>query len=497
VAHIAEGRRGSADLVAYFFLRAWSLLSEGGGFGLLAVNTIAEGDTRQVGLEAMVAAGAVIHAAYPNEPWPGRAAVVTSRVHLRRGAWQGERAIFGRPVAFISAYLSDREECSPQVLRANERLAFQGSNVLGMGFAMSPDDAKAMVGADRRNADVLFPFFNGENLNSDPEQRARRWIVSFWDWSEDRARTYTAPWARVEELVLPERATNNRKERRERWWHFAEKTPSLYHAIGRGHAFEKHPDGWDPKRKPLAEVLVTGIVGKHFAPSVLKNDAIFSHQCVVFAVSPPYAFAALLNSSIGQAWVWQQSSRLKTDLRFAPSDSIETFPFPEGIDRLEPLGEAYLRARREIMRAEGLGLTKLYNRFHDPDDQDPRLERLREQLREIDVAVARLYDWKGLDLGHGFHEVPYLGENDRVRFTVSEIARLEVLRRLGELNRQRYEEEQAAAPAAKPRSSKGRAKAVPASQDALALVEAPEAEPKTSKTKAAAPAKKASKRSSR
>ena len=60
VAHIADGRRGSADLVAYFFLRAWSLLREGGGFGLLAVNTIAEGDTRQVGLEAMVGAGAVI-----------------------------------------------------------------------------------------------------------------------------------------------------------------------------------------------------------------------------------------------------------------------------------------------------------------------------------------------------------------------------------------------------------------------------------------------------
>jgi len=53
VAYIAERRGGSADIVAYFFLRAWSLLSKGGCFGLLAVNTIAEGETRQVGLEAM------------------------------------------------------------------------------------------------------------------------------------------------------------------------------------------------------------------------------------------------------------------------------------------------------------------------------------------------------------------------------------------------------------------------------------------------------------
>jgi hypothetical protein len=52
---IAEGTKGSADLVAYFFLRAHSLLREGGCFGLLAVNTIAEGDTRQVGPERSMA----------------------------------------------------------------------------------------------------------------------------------------------------------------------------------------------------------------------------------------------------------------------------------------------------------------------------------------------------------------------------------------------------------------------------------------------------------
>lgn len=46
-----------------------------------------------------------------------------------------------------------------------------------------------------------------------------------------------------------------------------------------------------------------------------------------------------------------------------------------------------------------------------------------------------------MDLEHSFHEVSYLPENDRVRFTISENARREILHRLAELNRERYQEE--------------------------------------------------------
>ena len=49
-----------------------------------------------------------------------------------------------------------------------------------------------------------------------------------------------------------------------------------------------------------------------------------------------------------------------------------------------------------------------------------------------------------LDLGHGFHEVPYLPSNDNLRYTISEPARLEILSRLSSLNRLRWEEEEKA-----------------------------------------------------
>jgi len=445
VVHIAEGRRGSADLVAYFFLRSWALLRDGGGFGLLAVNTIAEGDTRQVGLEAMVGTGAVIHAAYPNEPWPGKAAVVTSRVHVHKGVWSGERSLLGRPAPFISAFLSDREEWSPERLKANEGLAYQGSIVLGMGFVLLPDQASMMLDADPKNAEVIFSYINGDDLNSDPEQKPSRWVINFWDWPETKAKTYTLPYKWLEDNVKAERLANKDKGAREKWWLFLRARSELYHAIGRGRHFVRHPDGWSPERGLPARVLAITRVSKTLAFSFVDSNIVFSDATVAFSLGRGRDFA-LLQSNVHAIFAWQHASRLKSDLRYSQTDALEPFAFPEGFsgasnDSLDCLGERLHQARIEVMQADRIGLTKLYNRFHTNTERDPRIEGLRTMQCEMDSSVARAYGWDDLNLEHGFHEVPYLPENDRVRFTISDSARVEVLRRLSELNRQRYEEE--------------------------------------------------------
>ena len=441
VAYIAEGRRGSADLVAYFFLRAWRLLREGGGFGLLAVNTIAEGDTRQVGLEAMVGAGVVINAAYPNEPWPGKAAVVTSRVHVHKGQWRGERSLLGRATPFISAFLSDREEWSPKRLKANEGLAYQGSIVLGKGFVLSPDDARRMLDADPRNAEVIFPYINGDDLNSDPEQKPSRWVINFWDWPEERARLYTSAWKRIEERVKPERAKNSRRERRERWWQFGEKAPALYHAIGKGHHFQQHPIGWVSDASLTDRVFCLSRVTKFIAPAITPSSYVWSDRLVVFA-SGSATLLGMLFSQIHEVWVRKNASTFETRLTYTPSDAFETLPFPAVLpEKLGLVANRFASDRDLVCQEMQIGLTNIYNRFHTDTERDPRIEGLRALQREMDTAVAHAYGWDDLDLQHDFHEVPYLPENDRVRFTISESARVEVLRRLSELNRQRYEEE--------------------------------------------------------
>lgn len=445
VAHIADGRRGSADLVAYFFLRSWALLCDGGGFGLLAVNTIAEGDTRQVGLEAMVSAGAVIHAAYPNEPWPGKAAVITSRVHVHKGEWSGGRSLLGLPVPFISAFLSDREEWSLERLKVNEGLAYQGSIVLGMGFVLLPEQASIMLDADPKNAEVIFPYINGDDLNSDPEQKPSRWVINFWDWPETKAKTYTLPYKWLEDNVKTERLSNKDKGAREKWWLFLRARSELYHAIGRGRHFVKHPAGWSSDRNQPARVLAITRVSKTLAFSFVDSNIVFSDATVAFSLGRGRDFA-LLQSNVHAVFAWQHASRLKSDLRYSQTDALETFVFPDGFsdalnDSLDGLGEMLHEARSKIMRTDRIGLTKLYNRFHNNTENDSRIIDLRELEREIDIAIARAYGWKDIDLEHDFHEVPYLPESDRVRFTISETARIEVLRRLSELNRERYNEE--------------------------------------------------------
>jgi hypothetical protein len=447
---IAEGRKGSADLVAYFFLRTFSLLREGGGFGLLAVNTIAEGDTRQVGLESMIKMGATIHAAYPNEPWPGSAAVVTSRVHVRRGEWNGQRSLLGKPVSYISPFLSEREEWSPKRLKANEGIAFQGSIVLGMGFILTHDEAQRMLDADPRNADVIFPYLNGEDLNSDPEQKPSRWVINFWDWPEEKARTYKLPFGWIEERVKPERQRRKsngtyalRKPLPERWWQYEKNRSALYHAIERGHLFDRHQADWDLAKKSLKKVIVAVQTSKYISINYQPNNAVFSHMIVVFNSEDPALFASL-NSNIHAEWVKKYSASIGLAQRYFPTDCFETFPLGDLYqEKLYFLGITLERIRKKVMSESGLGFTKLYNCIHDKGNTIQIIQELRKLHMDIDSMVLKTYGWEDLTLDHDFYELSCLPENDKIRFTISEAARVEVLNRLAELNRQRYEEENA------------------------------------------------------
>jgi hypothetical protein len=85
VDYLARGKKGGADLCAYFCLRAEGLLCDRGQFGFLATNTIAQGDTREVGLDELMAGGCVIPRAVPSRKWPGTANLEVAQFWIRKG----------------------------------------------------------------------------------------------------------------------------------------------------------------------------------------------------------------------------------------------------------------------------------------------------------------------------------------------------------------------------------------------------------------------------
>ncbi|MFD9188993.1 hypothetical protein ACFWCA_12285 [Streptomyces phaeochromogenes] len=92
---------------------------------------------------------------------------------------------------------------TPYRLVANEAQSFQGSNVPGKGFMLLPEQARELIAKDPKNAEVVFPFLNGEDLNQRPGAIASRWVINFCDWSQEKAVEHPAVFATVEQEVKP------------------------------------------------------------------------------------------------------------------------------------------------------------------------------------------------------------------------------------------------------------------------------------------------------
>ena len=148
VEYVADGQRGSADYVAYFFLRAAGLLKRGGTAGLLATNTIAQGDTREVGLDQMTARGVVIYRAIPSRKWPGEANLEVAHIWFRKGSWIGPFVLDDQNVAGITSQLLPPGKIvgQPHGLAANARKSFHGSICAWHGVCPGPGTAQRLLG---------------------------------------------------------------------------------------------------------------------------------------------------------------------------------------------------------------------------------------------------------------------------------------------------------------------------------------------------------------
>ena len=384
------GGGNRADLCAYFFRLAYASLAPRGCMGMIATNTIAQGDTRELGLAPILRAGGVIYAAQTRIKWRGAAVVHVSVVHLAKGL-DPAKTLNGRSVARICAFLTTKgPDFSPRRLAANKSIAYEGVKPYGDGFLFEADKPKAsplarmhaLLAEEPDNARCIFPFIGGEAINGAPDHAPSRYIIDFGARPEAEI---AANWPELHAIVLakvkPERMTKAADVAQRPWWQYWRPRRELFAAIA-----------------PLRSVLALSRHQHRWAVARLPTGLIYSEGVVVFAIDVASGFA-ILQSRVHELWARTFASTIKDDLRYTPTDCFETFPFPRDwrVDReLEAAGEAYLTVRAAAMVRRGEGLTKLYNRFHDPDQRDPDIVELRELHAAIDRAVLVAYGWHDL-----------------------------------------------------------------------------------------------------
>ena len=314
-------------------------------------------------------------------------------------------------------------------LAANAGKSFQGSIVLGMGFTFDDTDMKGvasplaemrrLIQQNPRNQEVILPYIGGQEINTSPTHAHHRYVINFRDWplrredlgepwmgtDDDRRRAWlrsgivpldypgpvAADWrellAIVEERVKPERAklgdNGDARRRKNKWWLWGRYTPALFRSIA-----------------GLDRVLVNSQVSAHVQFAFLRSNRAYAHTANVYRLST-YAALCVLQSRPHEIWARFFGSSLEDRLRYTPSDCFETFPFPRNWETdpaLEDAGQAYYAFRASLMVRNGEGLTKTYNRFHDPYENDPEIARLRELHATMDRAVLAAYGWVDLQI---------------------------------------------------------------------------------------------------
>jgi len=346
----------TADLVMYWWEKAARRCREGRlrQFGLITTNSLTQVFNRGVVAAHLDATPPVrLRFAIPDHPWvdaelgaavriamtvaaagdgadepPRLGAVVREAPGADPGSLEVELA--WQAPDRIHANLTGGADVGRAVpLRANQRLSFQGMNLVGQGFRVSRQEVRDLgYDPDTPGAlpPVLRPYLNARELTQKPEDR---FVIDFFGFTAEEARAaHPALYQRLLERVKPERDQNNRESRRRNWWLFGEPVGKLRAA-------------W----QGLGRYIITPETAKHrfFVkfPVVVAPE----HKLIVIPRQDDVTLG-ILSSRIHCLWAIENGGRLGVgnDPVYNSSLCFETFPFPTGFDlkaKAGPEGEPF------------------------------------------------------------------------------------------------------------------------------------------------------------
>jgi type II restriction/modification system DNA methylase subunit YeeA len=406
---------GGADLCCYWFEKMRGEIAEGrvARGGLVATDNIRSSPKNRAVLVSM-ARDAKIFGAWTDQPWVNEGAAV--RVSLICCAKHPEPAhLNGTPVEGIEPDLTAGAGSGGAAtiveLPENEGIAFSGITKKG-AFDIPGEFAREMLLAvagphGRKNAEVLFPWKNGEALTKgDPD----RWIISFGEMSEDEAALFEQPFDYVRTHVLPARSKSSSEMEKRRWWLLARRAPDMFAAIS-----------------GLSRFLVTPETSKHRVFAWLSGRVVPDKNLVVVAREDDTTFG-VLQSRIHTLWALRVGTRLENRPRYTSSTTFRTFPFPADLSpnqpaqafKVNPHAQAIAAAARQLdeLRQGWLVPAELVDRVPEvvegyPDRIVPKNAAAAAEIkkrtftalynanppwlqhanRDLDQAVAAAYGW--------------------------------------------------------------------------------------------------------
>ncbi|TPM35527.1 DNA methyltransferase [Mesorhizobium sp. B2-3-5] len=376
--------RGGADLVCFWFAKAWQYVARGQAerVGLVSTNSIRGGANREV-LRPIVADGS-IYCAYPDKGWTvDGAAVRVSLICFSRNR-HDVSTLNGTMVKQIFSDLTAASNgvdlTRSAVIGQNERIAFQG--IISYGpFEIDGDFAREILRAPinpngQGNAAVLRPWTNGRDITRRPEDR---WIIFFDAAStEQEAALFEAPFDHVRQIVRPFRAERDNEELNRYWWRLWRSRPELFAAIA-----------------SLKRIIITPRVSKHRLFVWRDSTVVPDSATVAIARDDDTAFG-ILHSRFHELWALGMGTWLGVgnDPRYTPTTTFETFPFPEGLTPDVPAADYADDPRAVAIADAARQLDKLRENWLNPSDLVRReaevVPGLPERILPLNEEAAKM-----------------------------------------------------------------------------------------------------------
>ncbi|MBY0350397.1 DNA methyltransferase [Tabrizicola sp.] len=342
---------GGADLVCYWFAKAWEEMQAGRltRAGLVATNSIRGGANRAV-LKPIVEGGRIFEA-WGDEGWTVDGAAVRVSLVCFDGEKSGEAKLDGAVVGEISSDLKTTNHRSIDKLEENDGWSFQGAVLVG-AFDIVGEQARQMLVSPtnpngKKNQEVVRPLRNGRDLTS---RHRDVWVIDFASMKESEACLFEKPFEYVRFHVFPIRSKNRRVKRAEAWWQHGE-TGS----------------GWRKAITSKRRYIATSQVSKH-RMFVWLDPTTQPHQTVIAIARDDDTTFGILHSRFHELWALRMGTSLEDRPRYTPSTTFETFPFPEGLTPDIPASEYATDPRAMAIAAAAARLNELRENWLNPPD---------------------------------------------------------------------------------------------------------------------------------